>query len=265
MRKIAPLDELDDPQEWRPPLLPRIRFCGAPGCRRRARPGGRHCSGCHAVAVRRYREDHRRELAVRRQDAAGGRDEDARARDSARAKLAMALRRGTLKRGRCRACGAGEVVGLIADPARWREVVWVCRAHRETELERRQDAAAQQAADAKQAAWYDERDRVLAAIELLPSAERAQLHVLAARGPAGTQLSPGAPLYIMNLVRVYTAQFAHTVFRINEIRNAVCLTLKLRATGLHDIGESLERASLRSAVPSFKAPDRGGAHAGALR
>jgi len=29
------------------------------------------------------------------------------------------------------------------------------------------------------------------------------LHALAARGPAGTQLSPGAPLYVMNLVRVY--------------------------------------------------------------
>ncbi len=46
-----------------------------------------------------------------------------------------------------------------------------------------------------------------AAIELLPPAERAQLHALAARGPAGTQLSPGAPLYVMNLVRVYKARF----------------------------------------------------------
>ena len=206
VRKIRPLDELDDPEEWRPPLLPLVRYCGAPGCRRRARPGGRHCPGCHAAAVRRYRKEHRRELAVRRRDAAAIRDEDLRARDSARAKLAMALRRGTLARGRCRECGAREVVGLIADPACWRDVVWVCRAHRETELERRQDAAAQQAADAKQAAWYDERARVLAAIELLPPAEQAQLHALAARGPAGTQLAPGAPLYVMNLVRFYRAR-----------------------------------------------------------
>jgi len=44
---------------------------------------------------------------------------------------------------------------------------------------------------------------VLAALELLPPAERARLHALAARGPAGTQLSPGAPLYVMNLVRAY--------------------------------------------------------------
>ncbi len=91
-----------------------------------------------------------------------------RARDSGRAKLAMALRRGTLERGRCRECGAREVVGLIADPADWRAVVWVCPEHRQAELERRRDAAAHRAANAKQAAWYDERTRALAAIELLP-------------------------------------------------------------------------------------------------
>jgi len=203
VRRFAPLDELDDLGP--PPPLPLIRFCGAPGCRRRARPGGRHCPGCHTAAVRRWRAEHRRALAVRRRDAAATRDDAARARASGRAKLAMALRRGTLERGRCRECGARAVVGLIADPARWREAVWVCREHRQAELERRRDAAAQRAADAKQAAWYDERTRALAAIELLPPAERARLHALAARGPAGTQLLPGAPLYVMNLVRVYKA------------------------------------------------------------
>ncbi|MGP6156268.1 MAG: hypothetical protein ACLPYS_01810 [Vulcanimicrobiaceae bacterium] len=59
------------------------------------------------------------ELVVRRRDAAAARGEDARARDSARAKLAMALRRGTLERGRCADCGDPEVVvGMIEDPAR---------------------------------------------------------------------------------------------------------------------------------------------------
>jgi len=201
MRRFAPIDELDDLGP--PPPLPLIRFCGAPGCRRRARPGGRHCPGCHTAAVRRWREEHRRELAVRRRDAAAVRGDDARARDSARAKLAMALRRGTLERGYCRKCGATDVIGLIADPARWREAVWVCREHRAAELKRRREDAAQRTANAKQAAWYDERTRALAAIELLPPAERARLHALAARGPAATQLSPGAPLYVMNLVRAY--------------------------------------------------------------
>lgn len=197
-------DELDELGP--PPPLPLIRFCGAPGCRRRARPGGRHCPVCHAVAVRRWREGNRHELAVRRRDAAAARDDDARARDSGRAKLAMALRRGTLTRGCCRECGARAVVGLIADPSRWREVVWVCREHRQAELERRRAAEAERAYKAKQAVWYDERARVLAEVELLPPEQRATLQAFAAHGPAGTQLSPGAPLYVMNLVRAYEAR-----------------------------------------------------------
>jgi len=105
--RFAPIDELDALDELGPPPpLPRIRFCGAPGCRRRARPGGRHCPGCHTAAVRRWRAEHRRALTVRRRDAAAARNDDARARDSGRAKLAMALRRGTLERGRCRECDA---------------------------------------------------------------------------------------------------------------------------------------------------------------
>lgn len=202
----APLDELDDLGP--PPPLPLIRFCGAPGCKRRARPGGRHCAGCNAAAVRRWRSGHRRELTVRRRDAAALRDEGTRARDSARAKLAVALRRGTLERGRCAACGETEVTALIADPAAWREVVWICREHRETELERRRGASERRTYEAKQVVWYDERARVLAAIELLPPAERAELHALAARGPAGMRLLPGAPLYVMNLVHVYNGRFA---------------------------------------------------------
>jgi len=145
--RIGPLDELDDLPP--PAPLPLIRFCGARGCKRRARPGGRHWSFCHAAAVWHWREDHRRELTVRRRDAAAVRGDDARARDSARAKLA--LRRGALERGRCRECGVTDVIGLIADPARWREAVWVCREHRVAELERRRENMERRAYQAKQA------------------------------------------------------------------------------------------------------------------
>jgi len=207
--RIRPLDELDD---LTPPApLPLVRFCGARGCKRRARPGGRHCSFCHAQAVRRWREDHRHALAARRRDAATLRAADARARDSARAKLAMALRRGTIARGLCVDCNDSQVIGLIADPVRWREVVWVCWQHRETELERGRGADERRMYEAKQADWYDERAQVLAAIELLPTPERAELHALAARGPAGMRLSPGAPLYVMNLVRAYNGRFATAI------------------------------------------------------
>jgi len=120
----------------------------------------------------------------------------------------MALRRGTLERGRCRECGAGDVMGLIADPADWRAVVWVCREHRAAELERRRDDTERRAYQDKQAAWYDERAAALAAIERLPPDEQAQLHARAARGPAGWQLTLEAPLYVMNLVRAYKASLA---------------------------------------------------------
>ena len=119
----------------------------------------------------------------------------------------MALRRGTIARGLCIDCDDAQVIGLIADPAKWREVVWVCRHHRESELERRRGADERRMYEVKQADWYDERAQVLAAIELLPAAKRAELHALAARGPAGMRLSRGAPLYVMNLVRVYNGRF----------------------------------------------------------
>jgi len=208
MMPLRPLDELDDLEEiGLARLLPLRRICSTKACRGTARPGGRHCLACHARVVRRYRDRHAQQLATRRRDADTRRDDATRAADSARAKLAMALRRGTMRRGLCQICGTTDVMGIIEELQRWRDAVWVCREHRQAELERRRDAAAQRGADAKQTAWYDERTRVLAAIELLPPAERAQLHGLAQQGPAGTQLSPGAPLYVMNLVRVYKTRF----------------------------------------------------------
>ncbi len=204
---FRPLDELDDLADiGLSRLLPLRRICSSKACRGTARHGGRHCLACHARAVQRYRDRHAQQLAARRRDADSRRDDRTRAEDSARAKLAMALRRETMKRGMCQICGTADVVGVVEDPQRWRDAVWACREHRQAELERRRDAAAQRAADAKQAAWYDERTQALAAIELLPPAERAQLHALAQQGPVGTQLSPSAPLYVMNLVRVYRAR-----------------------------------------------------------
>jgi len=206
VRRRAPLDELDDPAELDPPpRLPLIRYCGARSCRRRARSGGRHCPACHAAAVRRWRDGHRREINARRRDAADCRSEETRIRDSARAMLAMAIRRGTKVRGCCRFCGASEVIGLMADPAQWNSVEWVCREHRQAEFERRREADAQQVYEDKQAAWIEERARALAAIDLLPPEVRAKFHAAAARGPAGMQLTPEAPLYVMQLVRAYKA------------------------------------------------------------
>jgi len=207
---FRPLDELDDLEEIElPKPLPLRRICSTTTCRGTARLGGRHCLACHARAVQRYRDRHAQQLATRRRDAAPLRDEATRAADSARAKLAMALRRGTMLRGLCQICGtAAEVLAIIEDPQQWRDVVWVCRLDRDEARERQRDEQAELVRARERAAWADERTRVLAAIELLPPNERAQLHALAAQGPAGWTLSPEAPLYVMNLVRVYRARFS---------------------------------------------------------
>jgi hypothetical protein len=199
------LDELDD---LSPPPPNVIRFCGAMGCRRPARLGGRHCNTCHAAAVRRWREKNESELAAERREAATLRNADTRARDSARAKLAMAIRRGKVTRDRCRFCGSDSVIALMADPTKPLEVVWVCRADRQAEIDRRKADEARRVAAATQSDWQRERVEALAAIALLPLEVQAELKAIGARGPAGLKLSPEAPLYSMQLVRAYRVWLA---------------------------------------------------------
>jgi len=113
---LRPLDELDDLEELALPApLPLRRICSTTACRGTARPGGRYCRPCHAVVVRRSRDRHAQQLAIRRRDAGALRDDAIRAADSARAKLAMALRRGTMQRGLCQICGTTDVLGIIED------------------------------------------------------------------------------------------------------------------------------------------------------
>lgn len=193
----------DEVDELPPPRLLN-RYCGAKACRRRARSGGRHCALCHAASVRRWREGHAQELAVRRRDAAEARSDLARARDSARAKLAMALRRGKIVRGHCVVCGSKDVMALIEDVERPLDVVWACRADRELAREQRSDAAAKRAAAAEHEKWVLERARVLAEIELLDVADRERLYEHARHGPAGLRLSLESPLFAINLVRAFT-------------------------------------------------------------
>ncbi len=184
---LRPLDELDDLEEiGLSRLLPLRRICSTKACRGTARPGGRHCLLCHARAVQRYRDRHAQQLAARRRDADMRRDDATRAADSARAKLAMALRRGTMKRGMCQICGTADVMGVVEDPAQWRDVTWVCRRDRDEARERQRDRQAEVARARERADWADERTRVLAAIELLPPNEgRSCTHSQGAGRQAG--------------------------------------------------------------------------------
>lgn len=99
-------------------------------------------------------------------------------------------------------------MALIANPTRPLEVVWACRTDREEARRRRVEADAQRNAAAAQAAWIEERDRMLAAVDLLQPEIRESLMAAAARGPAGLRLSAEAPLFMMNLVRIFNARKA---------------------------------------------------------
>jgi hypothetical protein len=113
------------------------RPCGRAGCEKSCRTGGRYCRACCAAASRRSHARHRRERNARRRDRAAERDALARMRDSARAKLYVAIARGKMEKGSCAVCGCGEVTAFIVDPARWWEAIWLCREDRHEEIVRR--------------------------------------------------------------------------------------------------------------------------------
>jgi hypothetical protein len=179
----------------------RVRSCSSPACRHPARRDARTCALCNAAAFRRWYKRHRKGVLADRRAAADARSEEQRARDTARAKLATAIRRGTIVRESCRLCNEPDVTAYIADPAEWRKVIWLCREHRAEEIARL-TAPSQEALLAAKTAC---REAALASIAALAKPERARLHAIAACGPAGLLLTPEAPLYTIRLIRAYEA------------------------------------------------------------
>ena len=183
-------------------MATKIRRCAHGKCRRRPRPEGRYCQLCHAAANRRSHRKHRKERNARRRDRTKNRDEAARARDSARAKLAVALARGKITKGTCIVCQRHDgLIAYIADPRRWSEVVWACREHRlevttlpSTGIEPSKNTAEK---------WARQREAAFVAVDSLPEEDRECLYEIAGRGPAGVRLSPEAPLFAIQLVRAY--------------------------------------------------------------
>jgi len=107
-------------------------------------------------------------------------------------------------------------MGVVEDPQRWRDVIWVCRRDRDVARERQVEAQAQLIASRERAAWAEERTRALAAIELLPPEAQAQLHEVASQGPAGLRLSREAPLYAIALIRAFESS-KHEETRIKNV------------------------------------------------
>jgi hypothetical protein len=177
----------------------RVRTCSSPACRRPARVGGRTCALCNAAAFRRWYDRHHKEIRIERRTAAADRTTQERARDCARAKLAMAIRRGTIVRKYCLRCNEPKVTAYITDPANWREVIWLCRDHRADEIARLTAPSEEEIIAARAA----RREAAFAGIAALTGSERTRLHTIAARGPAGISLEPEAPLYTIRLVQAY--------------------------------------------------------------
>jgi hypothetical protein len=197
VRNIATIDPLDDlPPPL--PLRPR-RFCDVEHCREIARPGGRRCRVHHRLDVRRWRSKNHTTIKARRRDVAAERDAEKRAADSARAKVAMALKRGTITRDHCIECGSLKTTAYIADPATWRAIVWICRDHRDDfirgTLEREQ-------AREKQDAWKIKRERALSVFDAMLPEVQAEIRTLARRNPVfpDRDLAIDAPLYLSKLV-----------------------------------------------------------------
>jgi len=195
--RFDPVDELDDLNPAPGPYLQLIRFCGARGCRRRTRPGGRHCPEHHAAAARRWREGERAAINTRRRDLAQDRSEAQRERDSARAKLSMALKRGKIAKRGCQVCGTASVTAYQPDPKRPLDVVWLCRDDRADYIGQREEVAT--AARARDE-WQARREAAFSTLALLPPEVQAEIMALATRGPAGLRLSAESPLYSQQLV-----------------------------------------------------------------
>lgn len=195
MLKSAPRDDLD-PLEL-PAPLPLRRPCSKPRCRRTARPGGRYCRPCASEASARWYHAKRDEILARRLGRRDERDDDRRARDSARAYVAVYERRGKLARGRCVVCNDPEVQPTWRDPKVPLAVRWLCREHARDE----RDAATSAAASV--ASLKAEYAELQAAIALLPQAVQRQLHEQALRGILVRKV--GDIMYWWNLRRAFEA------------------------------------------------------------
>jgi hypothetical protein len=122
----------------------------------------------------------------------------------------MALKRGTIQRSHCAECGSLKTTAYIADPAKWREIAWVCRDHRDDLiagiLEREQ-------AREKQDAWKIKREWAFSVFEAMPPEMQAEIRTLALRNPIfrDRDLASDSPLYLSKLVsEVEKRVFART-------------------------------------------------------
>ena len=178
-------------------LLPRA--CTVADCDRPARRRGTRCERCHKRA---WRTANR--TRAKATEKARSFSPEANTLRKARATIAMALKRGHLRRQPCAVCGKR---GLPhhPDPTKAREITWLCRTHRTIERERAAQAAAAKATAARKAAWEELRQQFTDAWPQLAPLEREALWAIARREPLIASLPPEAPLAQQGLIRAYGA------------------------------------------------------------
>jgi len=180
-------------------MNPAPRACTVTDCDRPARRRGTHCERCHKRAWR-----HANRAYAKAAEKARSFSPKALTLRTARATIAMALKRGRLHRQPCIVCGKP---GLPhhPDPTKAREITWLCRTHRTLERERAAQAAAAEATAARKAEWDELRQRFTTAWPHLAPAEREAVLTIAWREPLISSLPPAAPLAQQALIRAYGA------------------------------------------------------------
>jgi len=147
-------------------MNPAPRTCTVKDCDRPARRRGTRCERCHKRAWR-----HANRAYAKAAEKARSFSPEATTLRTARATIAMLLKRGHLHRQPCTICGKP---GLPhhPDPTKAREITWLCRTHRTLERERAAQVAAAEATAARKAAWETLRRQFTTAWPHLAPAER---------------------------------------------------------------------------------------------
>jgi hypothetical protein len=121
----------------------------------------------------------------------------------------MAIKRGTIARGHCAECGSLKTTAYVADPAKWREIAWVCRDHRD-ELIR--GILEHEQAREKQDAWKNKREWAFSVFDNMADEVQAEIRMLAHRNPIfrDRDLAIDSPLYLSKLVSEVEKRVART-------------------------------------------------------
>jgi hypothetical protein len=180
-------------------MNPAPRACTVTDCDRPARRRGTRCERCHKRA---WRNANR--TRAKAAEKARSFSPEALTLRKARASIAMALKRGHLRRQPCTVCGKR---GLphYPDPTKAREITWLCRFHRTLERERAAQAAAADATAARKSEWDELRQEFTDAWPRLTPAQREAVLTIARREPLIASLPPASPLAQQALIRSYGA------------------------------------------------------------